>query len=66
MKVQIPLNAGVDPVALVYDESRDFMAQTQIDEELLQKMSGEPKAFFYADIRADGFRLLGLAPWQLW
>jgi hypothetical protein len=66
VKVQIPLNAGAEPFALVYDRSRRFTVQVPITRELMESMNGEPKQFFYADTTELDFALAEVAPWQQW
>jgi hypothetical protein len=71
VKVQLPLapDDSVQPgePALVYDRTRTWHFTAVVDDELLGKMKGRVKAFFYALRNAGGEISLGReAPWQEW
>ena len=49
VKVQLPLSSNeVEPMALVYDENRQFEVFLPVTDGLKQEMSGLPKKYFYA------------------
>lgn len=68
VKVQLPQSSNErDAPALVYDQTRAWMAHIPVTPELRKKMGDRPKAFFYAERQGKGSIVLGVeAPYQEW
>lgn len=67
VKVQLSLatSANVQQV-LVYSEDRKISWEGDASREIIRRMKGEPKAFFYAHIKNKVILLDDLAKWQEW
>jgi len=63
VKIQTPL-AG-DDVALIYDKEKSFVLQVPT-EEVVARMAGRVKAYFYARVRGTRLALEKSAPDQEW
>lgn len=72
VKVQAPLfSSDWNDDVMVYNEDRSIMGILPLRsrkerKELRKKMKGEPKAYFYAEVRGKGLILTGIAPEQPW
>jgi hypothetical protein len=66
VKVQVPVVATAKPVALVYSRDRELDMFMPITPDLLSKMHGRFKAFFYIGIGELTWELEEEAPWQTW
>lgn len=69
IKVQVPMATNMstndpDNGALAYTKGRETMAVLELTPELLAKMDGKHKKFFYT--RPGEWTLLDEAPWQAW
>lgn len=65
MQISVSTSEGAQQV-LVYDETRKFMHQDDVDEQVREVMGDDLKKFFYATIENKNFVLHGPAPWQSW
>ena len=67
VKVQLPLssNAAAAP-ALVYNADKTVLLQPPVDVQLLKKMNGANKQFFFATVSNGDLVLDRRAPWQEW
>jgi len=68
VKVQVPLASNEDnPPALIYSHDDSIMTSVPVDDELLAKMEGEDKKYFYFRRHEDGqIELLNEAGNQDW
>lgn len=71
VKIQVALfsSDGNLGQALIYDETREFMYQTETQEEFapIKKLMGdEPKKFFHAEVIDSQFVIGDEAEWQDW
>lgn len=67
VKIQVPLETNdPDPKALVYNEARSVDFAMPINKQLLGKMSGAKKQFFYANLEKGILDIDRKAPWQDW
>ena len=66
-KVQLSLATNFEErMALVYNKSRSIEGQFPAPEDLIQKMNGQPKKFFYCRVKQDKLEIDNEAPWQGW
>lgn len=66
-KVQLPIVSTEDnPPALVYNRTRSVRFVVLVTARLLDRMAGEPKAFFYGTVRGTQLTIVKPAPWQEW
>lgn len=69
-KIQIPLvSSEANPSALAYPKTRNPDVYIPVTLELLKKMKGRPKAFFYCNYfsgQGDRLEIIKEAPWQKW
>lgn len=66
VKVQVPLmTTEPEAKALIYNKSRTFEVYVPVDN-VIKKMGGDFKKFFYVKFKTKGFELHGEAPWQEW
>lgn len=67
IKIQLPLSSNTDePEALVYDEKHEIDTFMPISKELLKRMGGNIKKFFYAHLEDEEVIIDKDAPWQEW
>jgi hypothetical protein len=67
VKIQLPIEANVeDPEALVYDEKHEVDTFMPITKELLRRMGGNIKKFFYAHLEDEEIIIDQDAPFQDW
>jgi hypothetical protein len=67
VKVQLALASNeARPMALVYDEGREFEAQVPVTSSIRKKMAGATKKFFYATVSGNDVALGASASWRSW
>lgn len=74
VKVQVSIFSNVDPGVqrmLIYSRTRKTQYEGPVTDDVLHKLQGRPKAFFFASLRqtSPGEHQLVLrkeAPWQDW
>lgn len=67
VKLQVPLVfSGVEPEALIYDETKQFCEQLPINEDVTKLMHGRYKAFFRITILDNTVHFLEEVPDPGW
>ena len=66
VKVQVPMDTNMEPLALVYNKDRSLEWMLPIEDDLRKAMDGGYKQYWFAHLEDKVIILDRVAPWQDW